>query len=102
MPTRPNDSQFGFHGPGGKGFAGEGGCKNRFLIIIIMIIIIYIVYIIIYIYIYIDLLPVAELILQNNGSAGAMGIDGMLCQYGGLSNTFDLSRWAYGCPGSGA
>ena len=50
----------------------------------------------------IDLLPVAELIIQNNGSACAMDIDGMLCQYGGLSNTFDLSRWAYGCSGSGA
>ena len=50
----------------------------------------------------IDLLPVAELIIQNNGSACAMDIDGMLCQYGGLSNTFDLSRWAYRCPGSGA
>ena len=59
------------------------------------------VYMNIYIYIYIDLLPVAELIIQNNGSAGAMGIDGMLCQYGSLSYAFDLSRWAYGCPGSG-
>ena len=49
-----------------------------------------------------DLLPVAELIIQKNGSAGAMDIDGMLCQCGGLSNAFDLSRWAYGCSGSGA
>ena len=56
----------------------------------------------IYIYFLIESLPNAELIIQKNGYAYAMDIDGMLCQYGGLSNTFDLSRWAYRCPGSGA
>ena len=60
------------------------------------------IFIYIYIYFLIESLPNAELIIQKNGYAYAMDIDGMLCQYGGLSNTFDLSRWAYRCPGSGA
>ena len=50
------------------------------------------------IYLSIDLLPVAELIMQDVGSAGAMDLVGMLCLYGGLSDAFDLSRWAYGWP----
>ena len=49
------------------------------------------IHIFIYIYILIDLLPNAELIIQKNGYACAMDIDGMLCQYGVFSNTFDLS-----------
>ena len=47
-------------------------------------------------YFSIDLLPVAELIMQTIGSAGARNRVGMLCQYGGLSEAFDVSRWAYG------
>ena len=46
----------------------------------------------------IDLLPVAELIIQNIGSAGARGLVSMLCQYGGLPEAFGVSRWAYGWP----
>ena len=42
----------------------------------------------------IDLLPVAELIIQNLESAGAMDLVGMLCQYGGLSEALDVSRGA--------
>ena len=44
------------------------------------------------IYLPIDLLPVAELIIQNIGSAGAMDLVGMLCQYGGVSEVFHVSR----------
>ena len=52
----------------------------------------------IYMFFLIDLLPNAELIIQKKGYACAMDIDGMLCQYGGLSEAFDVSRWAYGRP----
>ena len=49
-------------------------------------------------YLSIDLLPVAELIKQIIGSAGAMDLVGMLCQYGGVSEAFDVSRGAQGWP----
>ena len=47
------------------------------------------------IYLSIDLLPVAELIIQNIESVGAMDLVGQLNQYGGVSEAFDVSKAAW-------